>query len=60
MSKISALKSLVGAVVVAVGGSFDYSVSPGPYFLLWNLNFEFVLDRNIDLDLDLELDNIYI
>ena len=40
---------------MAVGGSFDYSVSPGPYFWLWNFNFEFDLDWSIDLDLDLDL-----
>ena len=27
---------------VGGGGTIDYSVSPGPYFWLWN--FEFVLD----------------
>ena len=37
-------------------GTFDYNVSPGPYFWLWNFNFEFALDWNIDLDLDLDLE----
>ena len=32
-------------------GSFDYSVSLGPFFWLWNFNFEFVLDWKLDLDL---------
>ena len=41
------------------GGTFDYSVSPGPSFLSfwhWIFNIEFDLLMDIDLDLDLDLD----